>query len=124
VAFKRGKAIRVNWCEFVVNNGLVRKIEPPISLDKPSVSLISLSKEIKMKAPHKLNNKEIPHGGQRVFPLSEATSFCHQLLLSCACPDKAGLLAPVKSQASFVPFVSFCEHSTWNGTKRLRFQTI
>jgi hypothetical protein len=38
----------------------IKKFAPPISLNKGLVSLFSLSKEIKMKAPDKLINKEIP----------------------------------------------------------------
>jgi hypothetical protein len=67
-AFNPGKSFVSIGVNSWLKPNLIRKSQPAIRPDKLSVSLFSLSKEIKMKPGDKEINKEIP--GAASFPLS------------------------------------------------------
>src|SRR4051812_48948585 len=86
--------------KFVVNTRPLKKTHAPISLNRLSVSLFSLSKEIKTKSRNKEINKEITPRSRLcirwlvVLPLAPAP---------CSCSNRLQFRSP------FVSFVLFCE---------------
>src|SRR4051812_9081382 len=108
--------------KFVVNTRPLKKTHAPISLNRLSVSLFSLSKEIKTKSRNKEINKEIPPRSRLcirwlvVLALAPAPCSCSLRFLSDLLLKPFSVPQPLRC-----PLRASVKHPSQIGTKRNDF---